>query len=99
MSKRTPSKEVEDFAIDLAREFSKRCPPDRAEDSQRVMGLARAIDEVCNRAADFQRAKQLGVYGRAKLGTEFKLKLKDLGYPGEFVDELTGKLLISMSGK
>jgi hypothetical protein len=98
MFKRTASKEVENFAINLAREFSERCPPDKAR-TQHALGVARAIDEVCNRAAQFQRDKQLGVYGRAKFGTEFKLRLKDSGYPVEFVDELTTKLLINMSGK
>lgn len=99
MFKRTQSREVEDFAINLAREFSRRCPLDRLQGGQGVIGLARAIDEVCNRAAEFQRAKRLGVYGKAKLGTEFKLQMKEDGYPAEFVDELTGKLLINMSGK
>ncbi len=99
MFKRTQSREVEDFAINLAREFSRRCPLDRPQGGQGVIGLARAIDEICNRAAEFQRAKRLGVYGKAKLGTEFKLQMKEYGYPAEFVDELTGKLLINMSGK
>lgn len=99
MFKRTPSEDVENFAIELANEFSKRCPADRPAGAQRALGLAQAIDETCNRAAAFQKTRQLGVYGRAKLGTEFKLKMEDLGYPADFVDELTGKLLMSMSGK
>lgn len=92
-----PKRDVADFAIELAQEFSKRCPPELAERS--TMAVARAIDEVCNRAAEFQRSKQLGWFGRAKLGTEFKTRLKDAGYLQEFVDELTTRLLISMSGK
>lgn len=93
------SREVDDFAINLAQEFSKRCPADRLQGGQGTMAFARAIDEICNRAAEFQRAKKLGVYGKAKLGTEFKLQMKEFGYPGEFIDELTQKLLINMSGK
>jgi hypothetical protein len=99
MFKRTQSKEVDDFAINLAREFSKRCPPDRLQGGHGAISFARAIDEICNSAAEFQRAKQLGVYGKAKLGTEFKLQMKEFGYPVEFIDELTQKLLINMSGK
>lgn len=99
MFKRRQSREVDDFAINLALEFSRRCPPERLQGRQAVVGLARAIDEICNRAADFQRARRLGIYGKAKLGTEFKLQMKEYGYPVEFVDELTGKLLIHMSGK
>ena len=95
--KRLGSKDVVDFAIELAQEFSKRCPPNAA--SKSAMGLARAIDEICNLAAEFQRKKRLGIYGKARFGMEFKLRLKESGYAPEFVDELTTKLLINMSGK
>ena len=61
------------------------------------MAVARAIDEISNRAAEFQRGKRLGLYGKAKFGTEFKFRLKESGYAPEFVDELTTKLLMSMS--
>ena len=89
------SRDVADFAIELAQEFSKRCPPELAERS--AAAVARAIDEICNRAAAFQRSKRLGIYGKARLGTEFKLRLKENGYIDEFVDELTTKLLMNMS--
>lgn len=96
MVKQSGSRDVKDFAIELAQEFSKRCPPELSARS--TIGVARAIDEVCNRAAQFQRSEKLGVYGKAKFGTEFKFRLKDIGYAPEFVDELTTKLLMSMSG-
>jgi len=92
-------KELEDFATDLVREFSGRCPPEPPRGSPRALTLARAIDDACNRARDFQRARKLGIYGKAKLGTEFKLQLKEIGYQADFVDQLTNRLLISMSGK
>lgn len=91
------SRESTDFAIELVQEFSKRCPPELAERS--AQAVARAIDEICNRAAQFQRSKRLGWFGKARFGTEFKTRLKENGYVQEFVDELTTKLLISMSGK
>ncbi len=94
------ARDTENFAIELAQEFSKRCPADtKLRVAQPVISLARAIDDICNRAAEFQRAKRLGMYGRAKFGTAFKLQLQEIGYANEFVDELTRKLLISMSGK
>lgn len=97
MFKLLGSRVAEDFAIELADAFLKRCPPSTAD--RPTIGLARAIDDVCNRAADFQRSKRLGVYGRAKFGTEFKVKLKEYGYTPDFVDELTTRILIGMSGK
>ena len=97
MSKQAGTPNVADFAIELAQEFSRRCPPELAERS--TMAVARAIDEICNRAAQFQSAKRLSWFGRARFGTEFKTCLKENGYLQEFVDELTTRLLISMSGK
>lgn len=97
MPKPPGSRDVTDFAIELALEFTKRCPPDAGAKS--AMSLARAIDDISNRAAAFQRQSRLGIYGRAKFGTEFKFRLKESGHAPEFVDELTTKLLISMSGK
>ena len=92
------SREVDNFAIDLARDFSKRCPP--RPDRQPVAGVvAGAIDDACNRALEFKRARRLGVYGKAKLGTAFKYELKELGYPEEFVNELTRQLLLKLSAK
>lgn len=97
MFKRLGSRDAEDFGIELAEDFLKRCPPSTAD--RPAIGLARAIDHVCNRASDFQRSKRLGVYRRAKFGTEFKLRLKEYGYTPAFVDELTTRILIGMSGK
>jgi hypothetical protein len=91
------SGEVDDFAIELARDFIKRVPPDAAlgESSK----LARAIDDACNRAKAFQSDKKLGMYGRAKVGTAFKIELKSAGYPTDFVDDFTRHMLLIMSGK
>lgn len=100
MFERLGSKEVGNFAIELANEFSRRFPPDAPrEGAGSAKGFARAVDEVCARAVEFQRLRRLGLYRKAKLGTEFKLRLKELGYAEGFVDELTHTLLIKMSGK
>lgn len=98
MFKRKQPDEVENFATDLAKDFSARCPLDEGG-VPRAIGVARAIDDICNRAAQFQREKKLGLYGRAKFGTEFKMQMKEFGYPADFVDEFTTKLLMNMSGK
>ena len=92
------SREIEDFAIALARDIAGRCPPAEAQEGDHIsMRLARAIDEAFTRAAAYQRERRLGMYGKAKLGTAFKLELKQTGYPEEFVDSLTRELLFKMS--
>jgi len=93
------SKDAENFAIELVQEFSKRCPPDTLQGEHRTSAFTRAVDDLWTRVAEFQRAKKLGVYGKAKFGTAFKYQLKDLGYQEELVDELLRTLLIRMSGK
>jgi len=97
MPKPLDSSDVTDFAIELAQDFAKRCPSGAGAIS--AMAVARAIDDISSRAAAFQKKMRLGIYGRAKFGTEFKFRLKESGHAPEFVDELTTKLLISMSGK
>lgn len=97
MSKPQHSQEIDDFAIALAREFATRIPPDagHAEPAR----LARAIDDICNRAKAFRTEKKLGIYGKARIGTSFKIELKEAGYPADFVDEFTQHMLLIMSGK
>jgi hypothetical protein len=98
MFKKTKSKEVGDFAIELAQEFSRLSPPTAPQAGARAMSLARAVDDICGRAAEYQKTAKLGIYGKAKLGTEFKMQLKELGYESAFIDELTSRLLIRISG-
>jgi len=98
MFNRKRSREIEDFGIALARDIAGRCPPADAHEGDHIsMRLARAIDEACARAAAYQREQRLGMYGKAKLGTAFKMELKQAGYPEELVDNLTRQLLFKMS--
>lgn len=100
MFNRKRSRAIDDFAIELAREFANRCPPGNQQDEpSQTAKIARAVDDACNRAAAFRREQDLGMYGRAKLGTSFKMELKQIGYQAEFVNELTSLLLLTMSGK
>ncbi len=94
------SREIEDFAVALARDVAGRCPPAEAHEGEHIsMALARAIDEVCRRGAEFQREQRLWMYGKAKLGTAFKLELMQAGYPAQLVDSITRQLLLKMSGE
>ncbi len=100
MFNRQRSREIEDFGIALARDFASRYPPGEGQDGARVANrLALAIDEACNRAAAYQRERRLGMYGKAKLGTAFKLELKQAGYAKDFVQSLTHQVLLIMSGQ
>ena len=99
MFERLWSKDAENFAIELVREFSKRYPPDAAGQGTPRTAFVNAVDDLWRRAADYQRAKRPGIYGKAKFGTAFKYQLKELGYADDLIDELVRSLLIRMSGK
>jgi hypothetical protein len=93
------SHDIEEFGVMLARDFSKSYSLADATGNRKVIKkLAHAIDGICNRASTFQKEKKLGVYGKAKLGTAFKWELKSLGYPDDFIDELTQNMLLHLSG-
>ncbi|MDH4191760.1 MAG: hypothetical protein OEW21_16350 [Betaproteobacteria bacterium] len=97
---RQRSREIDEFAIALAQEFSNRCPAGQTVDGTfPAEKLGRVIDDVCNRAASFNRERRLWMYGKAKLGAAFKLRLKESGYPETFVDDVTRQILLTMSGK
>ena len=95
---RSRNRDIEQFATELAREFSKvYSVSDAKSERNAVKKLARAIDAACMRAAAYQKENKLGVYGKAKLGTAFKWELKELGYADEFVDEFTRSVLLRLS--
>ena len=98
MFNRMRSRQIEDFATALARDIAGRCPPEKTHEQDHLsMALARAIDEVCGRAAAYQREHKLGMFGKAKFGTAFKYELKEAGYPDALVDRMTRQLLFKMS--
>ena len=100
MFNRKRSREIEDFAIALARDIVALCPPGEANEGEHIsMRLARAIDEISGRAVAYKREQGLGIYGKAKLATAFKLELKETGYPADFIDSVTRQLLFKMSAK
>jgi len=101
MFERLWSKDAENFATELVQEFSRRYPPPKASDqgAPRTAAFVNAVDDLWMRAADYQRAKRPGIFGKAKFGTALKYQLKELGYSDELIDELVRTLLIRMSGK
>jgi hypothetical protein len=89
--------EIEAFAVQLAGELRQRCPPEGGKRKDADRRLVSVSNRLFQRAAEFSRAKRLGVYGRAKLGNAFKWKLTDLGYTQAFADTATHELILSLS--
>jgi hypothetical protein len=96
MFKSAESQQVTDFAIELATTYMTRCPVGSKKAQPFV---TRTINEISTRAEQFSKAQKLGVYGKAKFGTEFKHHLLSAGYEEEFVDALTKTIVMSLASQ
>jgi hypothetical protein len=94
------SKEINAFANDLATSLAKRYPPaldvspDKRVSENR---LTKVLEDTLAQAVEFQSTHKLGMFGKAKLGNEFKWKLKDLGYTEKFIEVATEGLMVHLT--
>jgi hypothetical protein len=91
------SKKITDFARELAGNLSKRYPPALDVNPEKKISanrLTKVLEEALASASQFQRDNRLGVYGKAKLGNEFKWQLKELGYSEQFIEVATEGLMV-----
>lgn len=95
------SKEVEEFAANLAADLQRRFPP--ASESRTDPGVAHQVkvilDGLAARAIRFHEEKKLGVYKKAKLGNVFRWKLKEMGYSEPFVDRATNEIVTRLAAR
>lgn len=94
--------ELEQFARSLAEDLAKRYPPELDKNPSKhpsVNRLTRILEDTCQKAAEFQQTRGLGVFGKAKFGNTFKWALADLGYRKEFVDVATEAIIVYISKK
>ncbi len=90
-------KELEDFAADLARQLNARMPssalsPERASDPKFKATLASALHHVFLAAQNYCREHKVGLLKRARFSKTFQDEIKSLGYPDDFVKEVTMSL-------
>jgi hypothetical protein len=94
------SKKINEFARELSENLSKRYPPALDVNPEKKISanrLTKVLEEALASAAQFQRENRLGIYGKAKLGNEFKWQLKELGYSEQFIDVATEGLMVSIT--
>lgn len=90
-------KYISEFATALANTLAKRYPPALDVNPEKKISQARltkVLEETLVQAAEFQREHKLGVFGKAKLGNEFKWQLKELGYTEKFIEVATEGLMV-----
>ena len=96
------NKVIDEFSTKLAMDLAQRYPVALEKDPTKTRNparLAKAFDSTFNRAIDFQNERKLGVYGKARLGNTFRWKLKELGYPEEFIELATKSLIHLISAQ
>ena len=95
------SKQVDDFAVGLARELARQCPlvPGEERPGAKPQVVVGAMDEICREALGFRNQHKLGIYKKARLGNAFRWELTELGYGKAFVEEVTQRLVVFISRK
>jgi hypothetical protein len=91
------NKHVTEFAAKLTDKLAKRYPPGIDVNPEKKVSqarLTRVLEETLQQAADFQREHKLGMFAKAKLGNEFKWRLKELGYSEKFIEVATEGLMV-----
>lgn len=90
-------KKINEFARELTENLSKRYPPALDVNPEKKISanrLTKVLEEALASASQFQRENKLGIYGKAKLGNEFKWQLKELGYSDQFIEVATEGLMV-----
>lgn len=89
-----------EFAGDLVERLLKELPPRLMEQHHKVLSvnkITRLLERNGQLATSYQQANRLGVMKRAVLANHFKWRLKNSGYPDDFVDVATESLVVSLT--
>jgi hypothetical protein len=98
------SKQVDEFAKDLARQLAKQCPPEASasgggKPTVTPRKLVATLEDVCRKALDFRKEHKLGIYKKARLGNTFRWELTELGYDRQFAEDVTQRLVVYIARK
>ncbi len=92
------TKEVDQFARDLAQDLIGRLPP--LQDSGKKTTperLRNTREAILARTSAFARTHGVNWYKRAHLGNTFKWELRNAGYDQEFADAFTYDILVAIT--
>lgn len=99
-------RDVEEFAGSLANQFAIDQPPSSlgegrrkrvADDGSDGIRAEKVINRVVLEAERYQKSSKLGVIKKIFFARAFQRQMKLLGYNGQFIRSVTGKVLAAMS--
>jgi hypothetical protein len=97
------SKQVDEFAKELAKELSQHCPPLAGDGGGKPSGTPKKIvstlEEICRKALGFKEQHKLGIYKKARLGNTFRWELTSMGYEKAFAEDVTQRLIVYIARK
>ena len=96
------TKQVDEFARNLARELARQCPPQGGAGGRPAVApqkLVRTLEELVRQAVGFRDQHKLGLYKKARLGNTFRWELKYLGYDKAFVEDVTQRVVVQIARK
>ena len=82
------TRNVREFAENLAQDLAKRYPPAIANSPTQMVSQQRLsviLEAIFARAAEFKRENQLGWYKKARLDNIFRRELEEMGYEEKFI--------------
>lgn len=94
--------ELDEFAKGLAHSLAKRYPPSlEAAQAKKISinRVTRVLEDVVEKAVDYNRKNPLSIFRKARLGNTFKWELKELGYSEKFIEVATEALIVNVSRK
>jgi hypothetical protein len=101
MFKLFDTRELQQFATELANDLGRRFPP--ASEARTDPGVKHQIkvilDGLAARAARYQDQHKLGIYRKAKLANVFRWKLTELGYSKPFVERATKEVVTRIAAR
>lgn len=95
------TKELEEFATNLAEDLGRRFPPksEARTDAGKDHQLKVILDGLGARAVRFHEKNKLGIYKKAKLGNVFRWKLKEIGYSDAFAEQATKSIVTRIAAR
>lgn len=91
--------DLEEFATSLATDLGRRFPP--SSEARTDPGAKHQIKVIFEglgaRAVRYHAERRLGIYRKAKLGSVFKWKLKEIGYSDTFAERATKEIVTRLA--
>ena len=92
------AQKAKDFGTSLAAFFIERVPvKDRIEEEKFAAKTQKILAQMARQVTQFKAQNKLNTYKKAQLGNAFKWTLKDAGFEGAYIDQLTKWLMLQVS--